>query len=372
MGDAQTPVGSLVVSSSSNTALVPNTNIAFGGSGASRNLTIIPAADEFGSTTITVTVTDGDLMTASDSFVLTVNPVDDVPSFTEGANQTVASNAGAQTVAGWATGLSAGPANESGQALNFIVTNNNNALFSAQPAVSPTGTLTYTPAAAASGTATVSVRIHDDGTTANGGIDTSAVQTFTITTTASNTAPTISNIADLATNEDTATGAIGFTVGDAQTAAGSLTVSGTSSNTALVPNGNLVFGGSGASRTLVVTPLANQFGTTTITVTVSDGSLTAVDTFVLTVNSVNDVPSFTKGADQTAAMNSGAHSVSGWATAIECRSGERVGSGAELQRQQQQHGAVLLAARRQLDRHPDVHVGDQRLGYRDGVGGDPR
>ena len=29
-------------------------------------------------------------MTASDSFVLTVNPVDDVPSFTEGANQTVA------------------------------------------------------------------------------------------------------------------------------------------------------------------------------------------------------------------------------------------------------------------------------------------
>ena len=45
-----------------------------------------------------------------------------------------------------------------------------------------------------------------------------------------NTAPTISTIAAQVTNEDTATGAIGFTVGDAETAAGSLTVSGSSNN----------------------------------------------------------------------------------------------------------------------------------------------
>src|SRR6266571_6397176 len=99
-----------------------------------------------------------------------------------------------------------------------------------------------------------------------------------------NTAPTLSNIADLSTSQNTATAPIAFTVGDAQTAAGSLTVSGASSNPTLVPGANIVFGGSGANRTVTVTPALNQTGTATITVTVSDGSLTASKSFVLTVN----------------------------------------------------------------------------------------
>jgi formylglycine-generating enzyme required for sulfatase activity len=52
-----------------------------------------------------------------------------------------------------------------------------------------------------------------------------------------------------------------------------------------VPNANIVFGGSGANRTVTVTPASSQTGTATITVTVSDGSLSASDTFLLTVNS---------------------------------------------------------------------------------------
>ena len=103
-----------------------------------------------------------------------MNAVNDAPSFTKGADQTVNEDAGAQTVSGWATAISAGPANESGQAVNFVVSNNNAALFSAQPAVAANGTLTYTPAANANGSATVTVMIHDDGGTANGGVDTSA------------------------------------------------------------------------------------------------------------------------------------------------------------------------------------------------------
>ena len=46
---------------------------------------------------------------------------------------------------------------------------------------------------------------------------------------------------------DTIGNALPFTVGDAQTAPGSLTVTATSSNTALVPTANVVFGGSGAN-----------------------------------------------------------------------------------------------------------------------------
>jgi formylglycine-generating enzyme required for sulfatase activity len=100
-----------------------------------------------------------------------------------------------------------------------------------------------------------------------------------------NSAPTISDIAAQTITEGNNTGAIAFTVGDAQTAAGSLSVSGSSSNTTLVPNANIVFGGSGANRTVTVTPASSQTGTATITVTVSDGSLSASDTFLLTVNS---------------------------------------------------------------------------------------
>ena len=60
-------------------------------------------------------------------------------------------------------------------------------------------------------------------------------------------------------------------MGDGETAAGSLTVSGGSSNPTLVPTDNIVFGGSGANRTVTVSPAANQSGTATITVRVSDG-----------------------------------------------------------------------------------------------------
>src|SRR5262249_35644073 len=127
---------------------------------------------------------------------ITVTPVNDAPSFTKGANQTVLDNAGAVSVTGWATVISAGPANENGQTLTFLVSNNNNAIFAVQPSISSNGTLTFTPIYplnVASPTATVTVTLKDDGGTANGGVDTSAAQTFTITINRSNTAPTANN-----------------------------------------------------------------------------------------------------------------------------------------------------------------------------------
>ena len=121
-----------------------------------------------------------------------------------------------------------------------------------------------------------------------------------------NDLPTISNIADLAINQDTSTAAIPFTIGDVETAAASLTVTATSSNPTLVPNGNIGLGGSGANRTITVTPAAAQFGTATLTVTVSDGAATATDTFVLTVNNAS-APTYllTEGFEGTGFENSG-------------------------------------------------------------------
>ena len=107
--------------------------------------------------------------------------------------------------------------------------------------------------------------------------------TFTTYIGRRNVPPTIGSVSNRTVNEGTGTGSIAFVVGDHETAASSLTVSGQSSNTTLVPNANIVFGGSGANRTVTVTPAANKLGTATITLTVNDGTLTASRTFVLTV-----------------------------------------------------------------------------------------
>jgi hypothetical protein len=119
---------------------------------------------------------------------ITVNPVNDAPSFAlkTGPNQSVGQPAGTQTVAGLVASFSPGPANERAQVVSeYIVSNNNNALFSLQPAIAANGTLTYAPAPGASGTATVSVRVRDNGGVdpPHNGVDTSGAQTFTITIT---------------------------------------------------------------------------------------------------------------------------------------------------------------------------------------------
>ena len=73
--------------------------------------------------------------------------------------------------------------------MGFIVSNDNSSLFSVPPTISVNGTLSYTPAANASGSAVVTVRLQDNGGVSNGGADTSVPQTFTITVTPVNDAP---------------------------------------------------------------------------------------------------------------------------------------------------------------------------------------
>jgi large repetitive protein len=149
------------------------------------------------------------------SFTITVRPINDAPAFTAGADQSVDEDAGARTVNGWASGISAGPANESAQALTFTVnvTNATNpALFAAGPAVSAAGELTYTPAADQNGAATITLRIGDDGGTANGGVDASAIQTFVITVNAVNDAPALTAGGALAYSENQAATAVDGTV----------------------------------------------------------------------------------------------------------------------------------------------------------------
>lgn len=117
-------------------------------------------------------------------------PPNVAPNFVGGADQIVAEDAGSQTVTPWATSISAGPASEASQLVNFVVTNDNASLFSVPPSISADGTLTFTSAPDANGTATITVALHDNGGTANSGHDKSAPQQFLITVTAVNDDPT--------------------------------------------------------------------------------------------------------------------------------------------------------------------------------------
>src|SRR5207253_1448688 len=132
---------------------------------------------------------------------ITVNSVNDAPSFFISANDTVNEDAGPQVVANFANTISPGPADESGQTVQFIVNNNTNpGLFSSPPALSPTGTLTYTPGTDANGSATITVVLKDNGGTANGGQDTSAPKNFTITVNSVNDVPSFTKGPDQSVN----------------------------------------------------------------------------------------------------------------------------------------------------------------------------
>ena len=296
------------------------------------SLTYQPAPNAFGTATVTVSVQDtggtldgGVDTSAPQTFTITVAPVNDVPSFMKGANQSMLEDTGAQSIAGWATGMSAGPANESGQALSFVVTNDNTALFSAQPAVSSNGTLTYDPAPNAHGTATVSVSIKDNGGIADGGVDTSSAQTFTITVSLLNDAPSFTPGANQTVNEDAAAQSIAWatnlSAGPADESGQTLDVRHRfeQQRRALLRgaggvehrHADLHAGGQrqrhGEHRRCA-SPIAAARSTAVSTTS-------APHTLTITVNPVNDAPSFTKGADQSVTEDSGAQSVA-WATAI--------------------------------------------------------
>jgi hypothetical protein len=102
-------------------------------------------------------------------------------------------------------------------------------------------------------------------------------------TVATNTAPSIGAIADLVVPENGSSGVIGFVVGDTETSAASLSLTATSTDPLLIPTAGVLFAGSGASRTVKLTPAAGTHGVALVTISVSDGTLSTSESFLLTV-----------------------------------------------------------------------------------------
>lgn len=241
------------------------------------------------------------------------------PSIALAGNIVVLEDSGTATHPGWATVTSIG-AGDQGQTVGYTLAVDRPELFAAGPSLSATGTLTFIPAADASGTAVVTVLGVDDGGTANGGTDTSPPKTAEIVITAVNDAPTVAIPGDISFAEDAG----------AQTVVGWLTGAGpgpgeSGQATAVdvaADNPSLFADGPRVTPTgdLVFTPAANANGTARLTVTVIDDGGTAsggVDTTAayatLTIRPVNDAPTLELGPDRLEVLGTGVRTIPGFA-----------------------------------------------------------
>ncbi len=303
-----------------------------------------PAADFFGSSTLTMTTSDqgvsglGGTLTDSDSVSITVAPVNDAPT---GTDMTLALTEDTPRILALADFGFDDVENDAFAAVALTtlpsrgtLTLNGTALGAGALVAAAdiaAGALVYTPALNVNGGDNFTFQVQDDGGTANGGVQLDpSPNTLSLAIAAVNDAPVNNGLAAFTTNEDTPAFINGLSVSDVDAAGGgqiqvTLGVSpgtGTLSVTGIGSTG-VSFNNLGSSFTLQgtlaqinaalgtlnavrFTPAADFFGSSTLTMTTSDqgvsglgGTLTDSDSVSITVAPVNDAPT---GTDMTLAL----------------------------------------------------------------------
>lgn len=270
---------------------------------ADGTLSFKPKANLTGTSLITVRLEDdGDTggghqhRSAPHTFQIKVRAINDPPTFEPGSGVTVQEDAGPVSLP-WASQIRAGPSDESHQEVWFHVTNDAPHHFSGQPNITKDGTLVFTPAPDAFGSAQVTVRAVDSGGTKSGGVDTSPPVSFTLR---------IDPVEDAPRTSDVQTGAIQRSSHDEPgqiiTMAG-MDPDGDPITYEIVEGpskGTLAAAGSGATREYRPEPYF--VGTDSFVYRVSDNkSWSPTATVHITVAEKNDPPSFKITQDPVAA-----------------------------------------------------------------------
>ncbi len=283
----------------------------------------LPDPDFSGTDTFTYTISDGEL-TSTATISVTVQAVNDAPRFTLSRDSVIVNeDAGAQTISGMATSISAGPGDEVNQNLTFTPATDSNHLFAAAPTIDPSsGTLTFTAMPNANGTAIVSVGLRDDGGTANGGVDSAPPQTFSIVISPVNDAPGFAlNESRVVVDEDA--GSMRFPAWATEISAGPSNESAQALRFEIGVDNSEIFAESPAidaqtgDLTFVTQP--NKHGQSTVTVVLVDegGARSEARTFTIVVNPINDAPGFSLPNDRLEVNeDAGQQVVPGWATNI--------------------------------------------------------
>jgi hypothetical protein len=241
-----------------------------------------------------------------------IAPINDAPSFLTIPTVEVAEDSGPYSES-WLPYVSAGPPDEAWQTVSFPFTSTQSSppnLFSASPTFTSDGRLTFTPAPNQSGTAQVSVYLHDNGGLEDYGFpnmpvppdDESGPFTFSIRVIDSNRAP-VANGDTATVAEDSGPSTIDVLANDTDPDGNALTVVATTQGT----KGQVAIAGGGTA--VSYRPNANATGSDTFTYTIGDGEgRFAVGTVSVLITAVNDAP---VAADDvaTVAEDSGANMI---------------------------------------------------------------
>jgi uncharacterized repeat protein (TIGR02543 family) len=157
-----------VTATSSNPGLIPSPTVSYTSPSATGSLSFTPTANSNGTATVTVTVNDGQASNniVSRTFTVTVNAVNDAPTISAIANQTVTSGSSSAPIT-----FTVGDAETAAAALTLSAS-------STAPAILPVSgivfggsasnrTVTLTPASGQSGTVNITVTVNDGTTTAS-------------------------------------------------------------------------------------------------------------------------------------------------------------------------------------------------------------
>ncbi|XZE35954.1 Ig-like domain-containing protein [Pirellulaceae bacterium SH501] len=297
-------------------------------------LTFTLARDVNGIVTVDIVAVDngatgGDNVNTSSPHRLTISvgSLNDAPGFVLGPTIVYDEDLGAYSgpfvdrIVG-AEGMNSTPptgTDEAGQSVAFEVTNSNNSLFLVQPAIDPTGRLTFTPAADAFGAVQVFVVGVDNGPSSSPNVNRSAPKTFIIDLQPLNDAPfavndrytttedsvltisapgVIENDRDVDLPNDTLT--VVLPTGAVTTALGATVT--------LNANGSFVYDPRGAQQLQRLTVGEAAVDTFTYTIRDSSGLTSNLGTVSLTVTGINDNPvavndSFSIAAGQATSLN---------------------------------------------------------------------
>ncbi|MBI3417510.1 MAG: hypothetical protein HY043_19640 [Verrucomicrobia bacterium] len=276
----------MLFANSSDTRLVPVTNIVFGGADRERTVTITPAPGQAGMTEIFLYVLNKSGFVAQIQFNLTIKAVPDAPVISRIPSvTTLVSDPGLPVSTTFSVFDLETPPDE----LKFVTASSNPALLPKENIlISGTGTnrtLTLTPLPDQFGTAGFSITVVNSK-------GMSAVASALLNVIFCNGTPAITEIPNQTAVSPNSIGPIPFIIsGACGGSIRSLKLFGSSSDTNLIPNSQIVFAGTNNNRTVTITPTPNLFGKAIITIYVADKyGGQAGTSFFLTVEATNTPP----------------------------------------------------------------------------------
>ena len=289
VSDLQSEASDLTVSvSSSDHQLLPPQNMILSGTDSQRYLQLVPASNQFGQCTITLSVDDGETVTHR-SFELVVMSVNDAPVIEMDSQWTIIEDSLAQSITFAASDIDS---QDIAKDLNLEITSDNPDAIQSMFANMETGLFTLTPTVNFFGELHLTVHLTDGELSDNAAL--------TITVLSVNDFPQMSLIGNQELHEDSQETIYAFTVDDIETEASQLTVSVVYSQSEPQPFSSIYLSGQGSDRQLHVEPKPNLSGTAMITITVTDNDLAAVNQpLTITVLPVNDPPQLSEIRDQT-------------------------------------------------------------------------